>query len=66
VAAASQGEDQASYFRLALARKDLRQFDEAERGASPQCRRDGRGSVRRVIGSGLGDEDFGAIVRSCG
>jgi 3-hydroxyisobutyrate dehydrogenase len=59
-----KGEDQASYFRLALARKDLALvFDEAEREsvdlsvvetAAARC--------DEAIGSGLGDEDFGAIV----
>jgi 3-hydroxyisobutyrate dehydrogenase len=59
-----KGEDQASYFRLALARKDLALVvDEAEREsvdlsvvetAAARC--------DEAIGSGLGDEDFGAIV----
>ena len=42
-------------------------FDEAEgEGTELSGRRDGRGTPRRAIGDGLGDEDFGAIVRSCG
>jgi 3-hydroxyisobutyrate dehydrogenase-like beta-hydroxyacid dehydrogenase len=58
------GEDQSSYFRLALARKDLAiVFDEAERKdtdltvaetAAARC--------DEAIAAGLGDEDFGAIV----
>ena len=57
-------EDQSSYFRLALARKDLAiVFDEAERKdtdltvaetAAARC--------DEAIAAGLGDEDFGAIV----
>jgi 3-hydroxyisobutyrate dehydrogenase-like beta-hydroxyacid dehydrogenase len=59
-----KGEDQSSYFRLALARKDLALvFDEAERedteltvaeAAAARC--------DEAIETGLGDEDFGAIV----
>jgi len=58
------GEDQSSYFRLALARKDLAiVFDEAEREdtdltvaetAAARC--------DEAIEAGLGDDDFGAIV----
>jgi 3-hydroxyisobutyrate dehydrogenase len=57
-------EDQSSYFRLALARKDLAlAFDEADRlgtrltvpeAASARC--------DEAIEAGLGDEDFGAVV----
>ena len=59
-----KGEDQASFFRLALARKDLALvFEEAEREsvdlsvvetAAARC--------DEAIRAGLGDEDFGAIV----
>ncbi|HKN80228.1 MAG TPA: NAD(P)-dependent oxidoreductase [Actinomycetota bacterium] len=59
-----KGEDRSSYFRLALARKDLALvFDEAERGgvdltvteaAAARC--------DEAIAAGSGDEDFGAIV----
>jgi 3-hydroxyisobutyrate dehydrogenase len=59
-----EGEDQSSYFRLALARKDLALvFDEAGREdteltvaetAAARC--------DEAIEDGLGDEDFGAIV----
>ena len=59
-----KGEDQSSYFRLALARKDLAlAFDEAVRlktrltvpeTAAARC--------DEAIGAGLGDEDFGAVV----
>ena len=59
-----KGEDHASYFRLALARKDLAiVFDEAERKASssPSPRRP-RAGDDEAIEAGLGDEDFGAIV----
>ena len=59
-----KGEDQSSYFRLALARKDLAiAVDEAERkdteltvaeAAAARC--------DEAIEAGLGDEDFGAVV----
>jgi 3-hydroxyisobutyrate dehydrogenase len=59
-----KGEDQASYFRLALARKDLAlAFDEADRfetrltvpeAAAARC--------DEALEAGLGDEDFGAVV----
>jgi len=59
-----KGEDQASYFRLALARKDLAlAFDEAGRfetrvtvpeAAAARC--------DEALEAGLGDEDFGAVV----
>jgi 3-hydroxyisobutyrate dehydrogenase-like beta-hydroxyacid dehydrogenase len=59
-----EGRDEASYFRLALARKDLAiVFDEAERlharlsvaeAAAARC--------DDAIEAGLGDEDFGAVV----
>lgn len=59
-----KGEDDASYFRLALARKDLQIiFDEAKRydaqltvAETAAARCDG------AVGAGLGDEDFGAVV----
>jgi 3-hydroxyisobutyrate dehydrogenase-like beta-hydroxyacid dehydrogenase len=59
-----KGEDQASYFRLALARKDLALvFDEAERESVDLSVAE-TAAVRcdEAIGAGLGDEDFGAIV----
>jgi 3-hydroxyisobutyrate dehydrogenase-like beta-hydroxyacid dehydrogenase len=59
-----KGEDQASYFRLALARKDLAlAFDEAGRfetrltvpeAAAARC--------DEALEAGLGDEDFGSVV----
>jgi 3-hydroxyisobutyrate dehydrogenase len=59
-----RGEDQSSYFRLALARKDLAlAFDEADRldarltvpeAAAARC--------DEAIEAGLGDEDFGTMV----
>jgi 3-hydroxyisobutyrate dehydrogenase-like beta-hydroxyacid dehydrogenase len=59
-----RGEDHSSYFRLALARKDLAlAFDEADRlgtrltvpaAAATRC--------DEAIEDGLGDEDFGAVV----
>lgn len=59
-----EGKDEASYFRLALARKDLALvFDEAERSeveltvsqaAAARC--------DEAIEDGIGDQDFGAIV----
>jgi 3-hydroxyisobutyrate dehydrogenase/2-hydroxy-3-oxopropionate reductase len=59
-----KGEDQASYFRLALARKDLALvFDEAEReGVDLTVAETAAARCDEAIGSGLGDEDFGAIV----
>ena len=59
-----KGEDQASYFRLALARKDLALvFDEAEReGVDLSVAETAAARCDEAIGSGLGDEDFGAIV----
>jgi 3-hydroxyisobutyrate dehydrogenase len=59
-----KGEDQASYFRLALARKDLALvFDEAEReGVDLSVAETAAARCEEAIGAGLGDEDFGAIV----
>ena len=59
-----KGQDQASYFRLALARKDLALvFDEAEReGVDLSVAGTAAARCDEAIGSGLGDEDFGAIV----
>ena len=59
-----KGEDQASYFRLALARKDLAiVFDEAEReGADLSVAQTAAARCDEAIAAGLGDEDFGAIV----
>jgi 3-hydroxyisobutyrate dehydrogenase/2-hydroxy-3-oxopropionate reductase len=59
-----KGEDQASYFRLALARKDLALvFDEAEReGVDLSVAETAAARCDEAIGGGLGDEDFGAIV----
>ena len=59
-----EGEDQASYFRLALARKDLALvFDEAEReGVDLSVAETAAARCDEAIGAGLGDEDFGAIV----
>ena len=58
------GEDQPSYFRLALARKDLAiVFDEAEReGAGLTVARTAAARCDEAIEAGLGDEDFGAVV----
>jgi 3-hydroxyisobutyrate dehydrogenase-like beta-hydroxyacid dehydrogenase len=58
------GEDQSSYFRLALARKDLAiVFDEAEReGVDLSVAETAAARCDEAIGAGLGDEDFGAIV----
>jgi 3-hydroxyisobutyrate dehydrogenase-like beta-hydroxyacid dehydrogenase len=58
------GEDQSSYFRLALARKDLAiVFDEAEReGTELTVAETAAARCDEAIGAGLGDEDFGAIV----
>jgi 3-hydroxyisobutyrate dehydrogenase len=59
-----KGEDQSSYFRLALARKDLAiVFDEAEReGTGLTVAEAAAARCDDAIGAGLGDEDFGAIV----
>jgi len=59
-----KGEDDGSYFRLALARKDLALvFDEAERAAVrlsvPET---AAARCDDAIEAGLGDRDFGAIV----
>jgi 3-hydroxyisobutyrate dehydrogenase len=58
------GEDHASYFRLALARKDLElALDEAERnGIELTVARAAADRGDEAIEAGLGDEDFGAIV----
>jgi 3-hydroxyisobutyrate dehydrogenase len=59
-----KGEDQSSYFRLALARKDLAiVFDEAEReGTELTVAQTAAARCDDAIEAGLGDEDFGAIV----
>ena len=59
-----KGEDQSSYFRLALARKDLAiVFDEAEReGTELTVAQTAAARCDEAIETGLGDEDFGAIV----
>jgi len=59
-----KGEDQASYFRLALARKDLALvFDEAEReGVDLSVAETAAARCDDAIEAGLGDDDFGAIV----
>jgi len=59
-----KGEDQPSYFRLALARKDLAiVFDEAEHeGADLSVAQTAAARCDEAIAVGLGDEDFGAIV----
>ena len=59
-----KGEDQSSYFRLALARKDLAiVFDEAEReGTELTVAQAAAARCDEAIEAGLGDEDFGAIV----
>jgi 3-hydroxyisobutyrate dehydrogenase len=58
------GEDHASYFRLALARKDLElALDEAERhGIELTVARAAADRGDEAIEAGLGDEDFGAVV----
>ena len=58
------GEDHASYFRLALARKDLAlAFDEAERNGIELTVADAAAArCDEAIEAGLGDEDFGAVV----
>jgi 3-hydroxyisobutyrate dehydrogenase len=59
-----KGEDQSSYFRLALARKDLAiVFDEAQReGTELTVAETAAARCDEAIETGLGDEDFGAIV----
>jgi 3-hydroxyisobutyrate dehydrogenase len=59
-----RGEDQSSYFRLALARKDLALvFDEAGReGTELTVAETAAARCDEAIEDGLGDEDFGAIV----
>jgi len=59
-----KGEDQSSYFRLELARKDLAiVFDEAEReGTELTVAQTAAARCDEAIEAGLGDEDFGAIV----
>jgi 3-hydroxyisobutyrate dehydrogenase len=59
-----KAEDQSSYFRLALARKDLAiVFDEAERaGTKLTVAEAAAARCDEAIEAGLGDEDFGAIV----
>jgi len=59
-----KGEDRSSYFRLALARKDLAiAFDEAGReGAELRVAEAAAARCDEAIEDGLGDEDFGAIV----
>jgi 3-hydroxyisobutyrate dehydrogenase len=59
-----KGEDRSSYFRLALARKDLAiAFDEAEReGTELRVAETAAARCDEAIEDGLGDEDFGAIV----
>ena len=58
------GEDHASYFRLALARKDLGlAFEEAgRRGTELTVAEAAAARCDEAIEDGLGDEDFGAIV----
>jgi 3-hydroxyisobutyrate dehydrogenase-like beta-hydroxyacid dehydrogenase len=59
-----KGENQSSYFRLSLARKDLALvFEEAER-AGVGLTVDETAAMRcdDAIEAGLGDEDFGAVV----
>jgi 3-hydroxyisobutyrate dehydrogenase len=59
-----KGEDQSSYFRLALARKDLSiAFEEAGReGTELRVAETAAARCDEAIEDGLGDEDFGAIV----
>jgi 3-hydroxyisobutyrate dehydrogenase-like beta-hydroxyacid dehydrogenase len=59
-----KGEDRSSYFRLALARKDLAlAFDEAERlGTRLTVPEAAAARSDEAIAAGLGDEDFGAVV----
>jgi 3-hydroxyisobutyrate dehydrogenase-like beta-hydroxyacid dehydrogenase len=58
------GEDHASYFRLALARKDLAlAFEEAERlGNELTVAEAAAARCDEAIAAGIGDEDFGAVV----
>jgi 3-hydroxyisobutyrate dehydrogenase-like beta-hydroxyacid dehydrogenase len=58
------GEDHASYFRLALARKDLAlAFEEAGRAGTGLTVAEAAATrCDEAIEDGLGDEDFGAIV----
>ena len=60
-----KGEDQASYFRLALARKDLALvFDEGVReGVDLSVAETAAARCDEAIAAGLGDEDFGEIVQ---
>jgi 3-hydroxyisobutyrate dehydrogenase len=57
-------EDQSSYFRLALARKDLAlAFDEADRlGTRLRVSEAAAARCDEAIEAGLADEDFGAVV----
>jgi 3-hydroxyisobutyrate dehydrogenase-like beta-hydroxyacid dehydrogenase len=57
-------EDQSSYFRLALARKDLAlAFDEADRlGTRLTVPEAAAARCDEAIEAGLGDEDFGTVV----
>jgi 3-hydroxyisobutyrate dehydrogenase-like beta-hydroxyacid dehydrogenase len=59
-----EGRDEASYFRLALARKDLAiVFDEAERlHARLSVAETAAARCDDAIEASLGDEDFGAVV----
>jgi 3-hydroxyisobutyrate dehydrogenase len=59
-----RGEDQSSYFRLALARKDLAlAFDEADRAGTRLTVPEAAGArCDQAIEHGLGDEDFGVVV----
>ena len=59
-----RGEDQSSYFRLVLARKDLAlAFDEAGRlGTRLTVPMAAAARCDRAIEAGLGEEDFGAVV----
>jgi 3-hydroxyisobutyrate dehydrogenase-like beta-hydroxyacid dehydrogenase len=59
-----RGEDQSSYFRLALARKDLAlAFDEADRlGTRLTVPEAAAARCDEAVEAGLGDEDFGAVV----
>jgi 3-hydroxyisobutyrate dehydrogenase len=60
-----EGRDEASYFRLALARKDLAiVFDEAARQHARRLSVPETAAARcdDAIEAGLGDEDFGAVV----
>ena len=59
-----KGEDQSSYFRLSLARKDLAiAFDEAGReGTALRVAETAAARCDEAIEDGLGDEDLGTIV----